>query len=253
MPPSVQNRPLELQHWHAYKAGDQQALGKLMQQFSGTVNRWAQQNSSPNISPTALNLEAWKHVKHQIDTYDPERPGKKANLNTWVTWGLQKGKRFVQQQANDLRIPEPRASLVGIYKRAKEQFEEERGRPPTLDELYDMLAADHTLDPGRRKRFTRRTLAKLEREVVDNIPITDEVEEFIEDDGVTSDEVLARDLLYRSLTPRDQAIFASAFGYGGAKRLKNVEIAKLPHIKTSPTTVGKRIKYFKTRFQSMTV
>lgn len=246
------NSAKDIELWHVYKGGGGQvALGQLMQQFNGTVSSWANQNASPNISPTTLHLEAWKHVKRQIDSYDPKS---KANLNTWINWGLQKGKRFVMQQANPAgRIPEPRAALVGIFKRAKADFEEERGRPPTIDELYDRIGADMTLDPGRRTRLNRKTLAKLEREVQSDIPITDEIEEFIEDHSASSDEVLARDLLYRSLTPRDQIVFESAFGYGGKKRLKNVEIAKLPGVNASPTTVGKRVKWMKERFQAMTV
>lgn len=250
MPAKPIDRTLELQLWHRHKAGDQVALGSLMGQFNGTVNRWAAQNHSPNITPTALQLEAWKHVKRQIDTFDPKNP-KGASLNTWVNWGLQKGKRFVQQQANVRRIPEPRASLVGIFQRAKADFEEEYSRPPTLDELYDRIAADHTLDTGRKKRFTRKVISKLEKEVQGDVPISEESEEFIEDDGVTSDEILARDLLYRSLAPRDQLIFEHAFGYGGKPVKKNIDIAKL--VKTSPTTVGKRIKYFKQSFQDLTV
>lgn len=249
---TVPNRSNEMELWHAYKGGNQVALGHLMPKFNGTVSRWVSQITAPNISDATLRLEAWKHVKKQIDTFDPSNP-KKATLNTWINWGLQKGKRFVQQQANVRRIPEPRASLVGIFQRAKTDFEEESGRPPTLDELYDHIGADHTLDPGRKQRFTRSVLAKLEREVQSDIPITDEVEEFIEDEGVSSDEILARDMLYRSLTPRDQTIFESAFGYGGKPRLKNVQIAKLPGVKTSPTTVGKRIKWMKRKFQSLTV
>lgn len=247
---TTQHRDDETKLWQAYKAGDQRALGSLMQKFNGTVNRWAMQNASPNIPHGTLTLEAWKHVKKQIDTFNPSNP-KKANLNTWINWGLQKGKRFVQQQANTRRIPEPRASLVGIFNRAKEDFEDEHGRPPSLDELYDRIGADSTLDPGRRKRFTRKVLAKLEKEVLGDVPITGDIEDLIEDGDVLPDEAIARDLLYRSLGPRDQVIFEHAFGYGGKPQKKNVEIAKL--VKTSPTTVGKRVKHFREQFQKLTV
>lgn len=247
---STPDRGDEMRLWQAYKAGDPQALSTLMQKFNGTVNRWANQNASPNIPHGTLVLETWKNVKKQIDTFNPQNP-QKANLNTWINWGLQKGKRFVQQQANVRRIPEPRASLVGIYNRAKQEFEEANGRPPSLDELYDHIGADSTLDPGRKKKFTRNILAKLEREVVGDVPITDKVEELIEDSDVLPDEALARDLLYRSLGPRDQLIFERAFGYGGQPRMKNVQIAKI--VKTSPTTVGKRVKHFREQFQKLTV
>lgn len=236
MTKSKAERDLEL--WHRYKAGDQRALSPLLKQFRGQVNRWVSKNSTPNLPQSAMEMEAWKNVKKAIDTFDPSRNTK---LLTHANWQLMKGQRFIGTHADVGFITEERRRMVGKFKEAVEELERRHGRPPSLMELEEYFKGSLTLSLDDRKKFSRKNLARLMKEVRRDLTPTPEGEEYGEMEHDPT-EALALHTVYSSLTPRDQVIFEHATGYEGMPVLKNVEIARM--VGVSPTTIGKRKKKF---------
>jgi len=244
--PKVHDRVNEIDLWKSYKGGNQAALQPLMDKFKPTVSRWVAINASPNVPPITLKVTALSNLKKALDTYDPTRG---ANLNTHITWGLRKGTRLLQKYSNIARIPEPRGLLIGEYKRAKSALSEKYGRPPSIAEVRDFIAADTTIDQAKKQKLSLKTIERLERELRSEFSYSPAMASFAEENESETEELLSRDLLYGSLAPQDQVIFERAFGYAGQTVLPNVQIAKL--IGVSPTTVGKRIRQFKQQYQDM--
>jgi len=250
--PSAAERQSEIDLWKRYKGGDQAALQPLMDRFKPTVSKWVTQYASPNVPPVTLRVTAQMNLKKALDSYNPMHvgpSGQVASLNTHVTWGLKKGTRLIQKYSNIARIPEPRGLLIGEYKRAKLALEEKFGRPPSIAEIRDFIAADMTIDPSKREKLSLKTIERLEKEMRSERIYSDTMSNFAEEHESETDELLSRDLLYGSLAPEDQVIFEHAFGYGGKAVLPNVRIAKL--VGVSPTTVGKKIRKFKGQFQEL--
>lgn len=236
----------DLKLWQAWKGGDVTKLQPLIDRFKPAVEKWVAQHPSPNVPPVTLRTTAKVNLMNALKTYDPNRG---ANLNTHITWGLKKGLRVLQKHTNIARIPEPRANLIGDYQRAKASLEDKFGRPPSLDELRDYFAADTMLDPGRKKKFSRKVLSRLETELRHDRPMSGIEENFSEDEEASSGEVLSRDLVYQGLSGQDKLVFEHAFGFGGKSQLKNVQIAEM--IGVSPTTIGKKIRKFKNEYQAL--
>jgi len=246
--PKIYDRANEIDLWKRYKGGDPQALQPLMDKFKPTISKWVAMHASPNVPPITLRVTALSNLKKALDTYDPS---KGANLNTHITWGLRKGTRLLQKYSNIARIPEPRGLLIGEYKRAKSALEEKYGRPPSIAEVRDFIAADVTIDSAKKQKLSLKTIERLEKELRSEYSYSPAMASFAEENESETDELLSRDLLYGSLAPQDQVIFEHAFGYGGKKVLPNVQIAKL--VGVSPTTVGKKIRTFKGQYQEMIV
>jgi len=244
--PKIHDRTSEMDLWKRYKGGDQAALQPLMDKFKPTISRWVTQHAAPNVPPVTLRVTALSNLKKAIDTYDPMRG---ANLNTHVTWGLKKGTRIIQKYSNIARIPEPRGLLIGEYNRAKVALLESLGRPASIAEIRDFIAADVGIDEAKRQKLSLKTIERLERELRAESPYSQAMAGFAEENESETDELLSRDLLYGSLAPQDQVIFEHAFGYGGKSVLPNVQIAKM--VGVSPTTIGKKIRTFKGQYQEM--
>jgi len=233
----------EMRLWRQYKGGDKSSLGPLMLRFKGLVNSWVNQHKSPAIPDTVLKQEAWKHVKIGIDTYDA-RFG--AKLTTHIRNKMRKGTRLIHTYADVARLPEQRSLLIRDFKDARATLTEKRGRPPSVGELYDVFQADRTLGDSKKNALSLRQIARLEREVRDEV-IGGNMDL---EQSVTSTEndpkfELGLNIVYQSLAPRDQKIFEHTTGYLGQPVLKNVQIARL--VGVSPTTIGKKKK----RFQGM--
>ena len=131
--------------------------------------------------------------------------------------------------------------MVGKFKQAEMELEARHGRPASLMELEEYFKSNFTLSPQQRKKFNRRNISRLRREVRRDVMTTPEGSEYgVEEHDPT--DALALHTVYSDQTPRDQVIFEHATGYGGSSLLKNVEIAR--KLGVSPTTIGKRKKRF---------
>ena len=129
----LQNKELEL--YHRYKSGDQQAKIELISSLTPLINSQASKFANSGLPPIAIKLEGQKLTSQAIDTYDPNR----AQLNTHVTNYLQKLSRFVTSYQNVGHIPEPRALMIGKYQTIYANLEADKGREPTLAELADAM------------------------------------------------------------------------------------------------------------------
>jgi len=169
-------------------------------------------------------------VARAIKTYVPTGG---ANLRTHVFNSLKSLQRKVPLLADPMPVPERIRLDSSRIRQAEAHFEGSIGRPPTDDELSELV----NLSPAKLQRI--RAMAK------GRIPFS-VVEERSEDDDASSDIVGSTrsdydtwtDAVYTDLGENDKLIMRFRSGYDGADTLDNTAIAD--RLGVSPSYVSQR-------------
>ena len=120
--------------YERYKAGDKTALSDIYKQYEPLIGSTVLQYKDTGLMPEALDLEAKRIMAASLKTYDPA----KGNLTTHFQNNLKSMFRQTNR-ANQIYIPDSRASLYRKYKDAYTNMSEEMKRTPTDSEMADAL------------------------------------------------------------------------------------------------------------------
>lgn len=116
---------------------DPEHLVPLLRRYQPFIESKTRQLSSGALTnAAAVRQNVTNHVIEGFRTYDPSRG---TVLNTHVQNRAKAALRSVIAAQNMSRIPEANALQIGKIDRARAQFEEDMGAPPSLKELADHM------------------------------------------------------------------------------------------------------------------
>lgn len=210
----------DLQLWESWDQGGRQKqdLQPLFNQFQGTLEKQVGQYANRvNIPPAAIRANVHQNFVEALHTYDPN---KGAKLNTHVVNQLQKTKRFIAQNQNFARLPEPMIYRIGEFDRAQDQLKQKLGRDPTTQELADKLKW-----PQVHVERMRMSLRKdLNSSLFEYDPSSLQVSRWNE----------VKSLIPYELTPQENAVFEMVYAQNNPS---NNEVAA--KLSLSPSRVSK--------------
>ena len=198
----------ERELWDRYKNGDSSALSELLISLAPIIERSVGQWSGSTVPAYILRARATNLVVEALDEWDP----KIAKMNTHLINRLQKLSRIVYEHQNVARIPESRATKVGIFQAAEGALQDTFGREPSVAELSDYLS------------WNPKEVQKIQKDIRREIPSS-----YVEVPvvfGEESKEKMMLDYYYAGLNPTNQVIFEYTTGYGGKPVLTSNQIAK---------------------------
>jgi DNA-directed RNA polymerase specialized sigma subunit len=215
-------RDIEL--WKKWKANPSyENQRELLKAIDPIINSEVQKQLG-TIPPPILKLKAKKLVLKALPKYNPV----KARLNTFIVHQMAPLRRENMKAQNIIRLPENTQLKVRSYLDARQNLSERNDREPTTNELADHLAW--------RVKDVQRMERQFHSEAAKSTLIYEGASQF-----QGSDFDLKVDLVFRSLTSRDQLIFEYSLGYGGKPKLSNNAIAA--RLKVSAAFVSQRKKF----------
>jgi len=214
----------DIELWKKWKANPTpQNQRELLKAIDPIINSEVQKQLG-TIPPPILKLKAKRLILKALPKYNP----KLARLNTFIVHQLAPLKRENMKSQNIVRLPENTQLKVRSYLDARQILSEKNDREPTTEELTDHLA------------WKRKDVDRMERQFHSEAAHSTMIYE-----GASmfhgSDLNLKIDLVYKSLTPRDQLVFEYSTGYGGKPKISNNTIAK--RLKVSAAFVSQRKKH----------
>jgi len=201
------NRDIEL--WKQWKrTRSKRDLEALLKQMRPVIMKNAQKWSGV-LPITVLEVEANKIAVEAFESYNP-RVG--TALSTHLTNYLQKLSRKTYKYQNPARLPEHRQIKFYMYNNMVEDFVDEHGRDPSVDEIADHL--------GWNKREVERILKETRSTFVES---GGPPGGFEWDEGLADEDI---EFFYHDLSPEDKLIFEHTTGYGGKQILAPAKLAK---------------------------
>ena len=213
---------LDEQLWKKWDQGGRKKsdLQPLFNQFAGTLERQVNQFAyKVNIPPSTIRANVQQNFVDALESYDPN---KAANLNTHVTWNLKKTKRFIAQNQNFARIPEPMLYRIGTYQREEDRLQRKLGRDPSTMELASALQ----WPPAHVERMRKSLRKDLSSSVFEFDPSTLQVSRWNE----------VKTLIPYELNAQENAVFDLVLGNQNRELSNNEVAAKL---NLSPSRVSK--------------
>jgi DNA-directed RNA polymerase specialized sigma subunit len=207
--------------WNANKSPEN--LRILLKAIDPIINSEVQKQLG-TIPPPVLKLKAKSLVIKALSKYDPS----KAQLNTFIVHQLAPLKRENMKAQNIIRMPENMQLKVRTFIDTKQKLEDKLRREPTSLELADELKWSLKQVRRMEKQFhTEANMGSLTYEEGASY--------------LNSALNLRTDLVFRSLSPRDQLIFEYTTGYGGKQKISNNAIAA--KLKVSSAYISQRKKH----------
>jgi DNA-directed RNA polymerase specialized sigma subunit len=216
----------DVELWKQWDQGGRknEDLQPLFKQFAGTLEREVNQYAHKvNVPPAAIRANVHENFLDAVKAYDPNYQvrGQPVKLNTYVNHHLKKTKRFIAQNQNFARIPEPTLYSIGTFERAEDRLKQKLGRDPTIMDLSRELKW-----PPAQVERTRKSLRKdLSANMFEVDPSSLQVSRW--------NEVKA--LIPYELNSQENAVYELVFNT--SKELSNNEIAN--KLKLSPSRISK--------------
>lgn len=203
-------------------------MSGVLKSLEPTINSEVQRYPGPK---PLLRSKAKSLAVKAVRSYDPTS---QAKLNSWVVTQMQPLSRYGREVSEPIKVGETAYRQNAAILKATAELEDELGDVPSDEQLADRLGI-----PTSRIEKIRY----MNRAVV-----YEGQDEDVTDDGGGGDSVTqvgtdplvaeSKDLVYASLTPRDQAIFDFKTGSNGKKQLDNQTIAR--RLGVSPAFISQR-------------
>ena len=126
---AYEERDMEL--WHSYKAGDEQAKWELLNRFNGLISDHASRYS--NVLPRPVVESQLKQLT--IKAFDTYKPGMNTKLSTHVVNSWKKLSRANMANQQAIRLPENIALKYKVFNDGKDYLTDVLNREPTNSEL----------------------------------------------------------------------------------------------------------------------
>lgn len=204
------------------------SLGQLMDSFDPMIKGHVSKLGSQTIPRSALEGEARVQAMKAFDTYDP---GRGTRLSTHLGTQLQKVNRYAYDNQRVGRLPEGQILRTSAFQQAKDEIEEQRGRPPTTEEL------------SRHLKWSQGMVSRMQRGLAGEVAMSTNpvLEELNNDEQRGPELATVLKYMYHDLEPDDRLVFEHTFGYGGRPEVDtNHEIAKQTGFSESKVRTAKK-------------
>lgn len=238
---SFVNNPSKLTVSETYdlyrKEPSKQNLNRVIKSLGNTINYSLSSNNASNdpLIASKAKLITAKAIKE----FDP---GYKVSLPTYVSSQLQKLTRVARDLRNPIKLPERFIYESQSLKKAEDDFIDEYGREPDLNELSDASG------------MSIKKIADIRRKSIKQMSESQRFsggEDDVEDNQTSIDETAAEgpDFLdeaemyvYNGLDHKEKKVFEHLTGYGSTEVLTPAEISQRFNI--SQSTISRLAKKF---------
>lgn len=197
-------RQEELEVWKRWRQNpNQQDFSWLYNRHQGIIHDAGRKYlGSTTLPKAAVKSDMLRQYVKSLETFDPS----KASLPTHINWNMQHTGRYLIRYQNIGKIPEQRATMIGLYQNRQAALRESLGREPSNAELADDMKSSMAEVGDLSKemqRITPRTVETLRREVRRDL-----MADLPGAEQHTSSSRLADQLIFmhNSLTPEQQVV-----------------------------------------------
>ncbi len=196
--------------------GDPEARDHLIRANLRLVVRLARNYMGRGASLEDLIAEGNLGLMRAVERFDPSR---NTRFSTYAGyWIKQSIRRFLMGPARTVRLPAYMETILNKWRRAAAKLEDERGRPPTEEEVADRLKL-----PSKKLNLIKRSLrigrgaawGSLDDELPFDGTVVDARNGRPEKVLAKADELKQVLALVDRLEPRDAAILRQRFGLDG--------------------------------------
>jgi RNA polymerase primary sigma factor len=226
-----ETRDLSPELVEAAKAGDQRALDEVVEAHLPLIAAMARRYAvAPHVDRTELTQEGVAALLQALARFDPTRG---TRLWDYARPTVQRAmQRLVAELGDAVELPDRALRKLSRLRSAEQELMGERNRLPTRDEVIeragvDRRTADQILAETRPPRSLQEPIVApdggvigITGELIDDPGAEDAYERVL--DSIEAQELVS---LLSVLSPRERAIIAARYGFGG-EPLSRQEIAE---------------------------
>ena len=222
---TTERKKKEVDLWHQWNSNGRKPkdLNPLLKTFDNVIKSKMNVFRRAEVPTSTIESQLKKAAVEAFKTWDPKKGG---GLNTWVTYKLKRGQRFVDSNKNITYSPENITQHIGSFNALKAELHEKLGHEPDAHAIHD-----HLLEFGHpRERFAALSLKDIKRLEKEQrrslISSGKDTEETAGIPHMSSRAEEVKILILPELTPEERSVHELSFGLNGKPQLKPGDISK---------------------------
>lgn len=226
-PPKIttERKQKEVELWHTWNNNGRKPkdLDPLLKTFNNMITKRLNVFKRAEVPTSAIAHQLKKSAVEAFKTWDPKKGG---GLNTWVTYSLRRGQRYVDSNKNATYSPENITQHIGAFNALKSELQEKMGYEPDAHSIHDYLL-EHGHPKDTFARLSLKDIKRLEKEQRKGlISSGKDTTETAGTPNMSSRAEEIKLLIMPELTKDERVVHELSFGLNGKPQLKPGAIAK---------------------------